>query len=115
MRAYFPKENLGDLLVDRHRIKIPTLGWVRLIKEKGYIPVNAKVKSCTHSPTKQTASTCFVIVEEPDPQVTDHTYTEGNGLDLGVKYFAMVSNDQEFRNINKSPTVRRVEKRLKSA
>jgi putative transposase len=53
MRAYFPKENLGDLLVDRHRIKIPTLGWVRLIKEKGYIPVNAKVKSCnTHPPNR---------------------------------------------------------------
>jgi putative transposase len=36
-------------------------------------------------------------------------------MNLGIKYFAKVSNGQEFRNINKSPTIKRVEKRLKRA
>jgi putative transposase len=47
--------------------------------------------------------------------VPDHTYTEGIGVDLGIKYFTKVSNGQEFKNINKSPTLKRVEKRLKRA
>ena len=36
---YFVKNNPKDCLCERHRIKIPTLGWVRL-KEKGYIPAS---------------------------------------------------------------------------
>ena len=40
VKAYFPKNNTTDLTVERHRIKIPTIGWVRL-KEYGYIPTNA--------------------------------------------------------------------------
>ena len=46
--SIFSKEQQTDLLVERHRIKIPTLGWVRL-KEYGYIPSNVKVTSCTVS------------------------------------------------------------------
>ena len=39
VKMYFVKNNPKDCLCERHRIKIPTLGWVRL-KEKGYIPVS---------------------------------------------------------------------------
>ena len=48
VKAYFPKNNPTDLLVERHRVKIPTLGWIRL-KEYGYIPSKVKVSSCTVS------------------------------------------------------------------
>ena len=34
---YFVKNNAKDCRSERHRINIPTLGWVRL-KEKGYVP-----------------------------------------------------------------------------
>ena len=44
VKAYFPKNNKTDWLIERHRLKIPTLGFVQL-KEKGYIPTNAKVMS----------------------------------------------------------------------
>ena len=37
VKMYFVKNNPKDCQCERHRIKIPTLGWVR-IKEKGYIP-----------------------------------------------------------------------------
>ena len=36
-KMYFVKNNPTDCLCERHRIKIPTLGWIK-IKEKGYIP-----------------------------------------------------------------------------
>ena len=38
VKMYFVKNNEKDCVCERHRIKIPTLGWVRL-KEKGYIPI----------------------------------------------------------------------------
>ena len=37
VKMYFVRNNAKDCLCERHRIKIPSLGWVR-IKEKGYIP-----------------------------------------------------------------------------
>ena len=42
VKLYFPKNNTGDWLIERHRIKIPTLKYVRL-KEYGYLPTDAKV------------------------------------------------------------------------
>ena len=39
VKMYFVRNNPKDCLCERHRIKIPTLGWVRL-KEKGYIPTS---------------------------------------------------------------------------
>ena len=50
-QMYFVKNNPKDCACERHRIKIPTLGWVRL-KEKGYIPMTKdgwKIKSGTVS------------------------------------------------------------------
>ncbi len=39
---YFVRNGVKQpILCERHRIRIPTLGWVRL-KEKGYIPTNAE-------------------------------------------------------------------------
>ncbi|MGN8658275.1 RNA-guided endonuclease InsQ/TnpB family protein [Catenibacterium mitsuokai] len=37
VKMYFLRNNPKDCLCERHRIKIPSLGWIR-IKEKGYIP-----------------------------------------------------------------------------
>jgi putative transposase len=110
VKAYFPKNNQTDWVVDRHRVKIPTLKWVRL-KEKGYIPTNAKVRSGTVSyyGGKYFVSV-LVEVEEPKPQELN---SFGLGVDLGVKDFATVSNQQVFRNVNKTSKVRRLEKSLK--
>ena len=51
VKMYFVKNNPKDCACERHRINIPTLGWVR-IKEKGYIPTNSSthiIKSGTVS------------------------------------------------------------------
>ena len=48
---YFVKNNPKDCRCERHRLNIPTLGWVRM-KEKGYIPTTKdgwKIKSGTVS------------------------------------------------------------------
>nr|WP_164813972.1 RNA-guided endonuclease TnpB family protein [Clostridium perfringens] len=110
VKAYFPKNNKTDWTLERHRVKIPTLGWVRL-KEFGYIPVNSIVKSGTVS---QKADRYYVsiLVEETDIKISN-TNNEGLGIDLGIKEFAICSNGNKFKNINKTSTVKKVEKMLK--
>ncbi len=111
VKAYFPKNNPTDLLVERHRIKIPTLGWIPL-KEFGYIPSNVKVISCTVS---QKANRYYVSVFcevelKEQSQIKTH---DGIGVDMGVKHFATCSHHQTFENINKAIKVKKLEKSVK--
>ena len=110
VKAYFPKNNKTDWTLERHRVKIPTIGWIRL-KEFGYIPTNSIVKSGTVS---QKANRYYVsiLVEENDTKVSKPT-NEGIGIDLGLKDFAICSNRNKFKNINKTSKVKKVEKKLK--
>lgn len=110
VKAYFPKNNKTDWTIERHRVKIPTLGWVRL-KEFGYIPINSIVKSDTVS-QKSDRYYVSILVGEDDIQVSKCTI-EGIGIDLGIKDFAICSNGSKFKNINKTSTVKKVEKKLK--
>ena len=110
VKAYFPKNNKTDWTIERHRVKIPTLGWVRL-KEFGYIQTNSIVKSGTVS---QKADRYYVsiLVEETYIKISNPN-NEGLGIDLGIKEFAICSNGNKFKNINKTSTVKKMEKKLK--
>ncbi|MCC0752208.1 transposase [Clostridioides sp. ZZV13-5731] len=110
VKAYFPKNNKTDWTIERHRVKIPTLGWVRL-KEFGYIPTNSIVKSGTVS-QKSNRYYVSILVEEDDIRVSKCT-NEGIGIDLGIKDFLICSDKKKFKNINKTSTVKKVEKKLK--
>ena len=119
VKAYFPKNNKTDWTLERHRVKIPTLGWVRL-KEFGYIPINSIVKSGTVS---QKADRYYVsiLVEETDIEISNGNIgikifnhnSEGLGIDLGIKEFAVCSDGIKFKNINKTSIVKKIEKKLK--
>nr|WP_039240903.1 RNA-guided endonuclease TnpB family protein [Clostridium botulinum] len=109
VKAYFPNNNKTDWTIERHRIKTPTLGWIRL-KEFGYIPLNSKVKSGT---VGQKANRYYVsvLVEENNNNTIKPT-NHGIGIDVGIKDFAICSNEDKFKNINKTLRVRKVEKKL---
>ncbi|EJR55965.1 IS605 OrfB family transposase [Bacillus cereus VD107] len=111
VKCYFPKNNKTDWTVERHRVKIPTIGWVRL-KEYGYIPENATVKSGT---VYQRAGSYFVSVlcEIEEVRVKTIPNKIGLGIDLGVKDFAVRSDGKTHKNINKTVKVKKIEKRLK--
>ena len=110
VKAYFPKNNKTDWTIERHRVKIPTLGWVRL-KEFGYITLNSIIKSGTVS---QKADRYYVsILVEEDSFQMPKPINEGIGVDLGVKDFAICSNNKIYKNINKTSTVKKIEKKLK--
>ena len=113
VKMYFVKNNPKDCKCERHRIKIPTLGWVR-VKEKGYIPTTKdgwKIKSGTVS-VKAGRYYVSVLVEIPDIKAA-HNSNEGLGIDLGLKDFAIVSNGNTYKNINKAARLKKLEKQLR--
>ena len=111
VKMYLPKNNNTDWTIERHRVKIPTLGFVRL-KEFGYIPLKSKVTSGTVS---KEAGRYFVsiLIEEENLTKQHIKIRDGVGIDLGIKDFAICSNDKIFKNINKTNKVKRLEKKLK--
>ena len=113
VKMYFVKNNPKDCRCERHRLNIPTLGWVR-IKEKGYIPTTKdgwKIKNGTIS-VKAGRYYVSVLVEIPDIKVANNS-NDGMGIDLGLKDLAIVSNGKTYKNINKSASVKKLEKKLR--
>lgn len=108
---YLPRNNYGDLKVERHRGKIPTLGWVRF-KEFGYVPTEGQVLSVTITRRAGRYFASFVF-ETGKANPVNCKKSEGIGIDLGVKSFAVLSDGREYLNINYTPRMRRLKKRLK--
>ncbi|SHK49806.1 transposase [Tepidibacter formicigenes DSM 15518] len=111
VKLYFPKNNKTDFRIERHRINIPTLKWVRF-KEKGYIPTDKKVVNGTVS-QKGNRYFISIIIEEDVYSELNPTKNEGIGIDVGVKNLAVCSNGMTFKNINKTHQVKKLEKKLK--
>lgn len=114
VKMYFVKTDAKTRIkCERHRIKIPTLGWVRL-KEKGYLPVTKSGKVIKSGSVSCKAGRYYVSVlveekEQEKPQLNDF----GLGIDLGIKEFAVMSNGSVKKNINKTERVKKLEKKLK--
>ena len=113
VKMYFVKNSSTDCLCDRHRIKIPTLGWVRL-KEKGYIPTTKDgyvIKSGTIS---YKAGRYYVSVLIDIPNTKKQKLNDfGLGIDLGIKEFSVISDGTVKKNINKTEKLKKLEKQLK--
>ena len=112
VKMYFVKNNPKDCRCERHRINIPSLGWVR-IKEKGYIPTtkDGYVIKSGHVSIKAGRYYVSVLIEIPDNRIANNS-NEGIGIDLGLKDFAVVSNGTSYKNINKSAKLKKLEKQL---
>ena len=112
VKMYFVRNNPKDCHCERHRIKIPSLGWVR-IKEKGYIPTakDGYVIKSGHVSIKADRYYVSVLIEIPDRRTANNS-SKGIGFDLGLKDFAVVSNRKTYKNINKSAKLKKLEKKL---
>ena len=113
VKMYFVKNSNTDTICERHRIKIPTLGWV-MLKEKGYIPITKQgyiIKSGTVS-KKAGRYYVSVLIDIPETEKSELN-NFGLGIDLGIKNFAIVSNGIIKKNVNKTPKLKKLEKKLK--
>lgn len=83
------------------------LNWVRLA-ERGRIPTDAKYMNprVTYDGINWWISVCIDI-----PDSKEELNTEGIGIDLGIKELAVCSDGNKYKNINKTETVKKLEKR----
>ena len=98
---------IGTLKVERHRIFVPVLKWVRL-KEFGYIP--EKISSVTISMKNGRYYISCLSKEDADELIA--MSGEGLGIDFGLKD-QFITKVQTIPSINKSKKVRRLEKKLR--
>lgn len=117
VKMYFVKTDKNRIIsCDRHRIKVPTIGWVK-IKEKGYIPQHDENHIIKSGKISKQADRYYisVLVEQSESfstsSITDIS-TKGIGIDLGIKDFAIFSDSTVYKNINKSLTVKKLERKL---
>lgn len=96
-----------NIKVERHRIFLPVLKWVRL-KEFGYIPNN--IKSVTVSMKNGRYYVSCLTHEVKDERII--TSNEGIGIDFGLKD-QFITKNETIASINKSKQVRKLEKKLK--
>ena len=110
VKMYFVRNRASEIIqCDRHRIKIPTLGWVRL-KEFGYLPTSTTIKSGSVS-CRAGRYFVSVLVDEEDV-VPQEISEQGVGVDLGITDFAVTSTSDVYENINKTDEMRRLYKKL---
>ncbi len=80
-------------------------------KECGYVPRKATAISVTIK--KQAGKYFASFVFEIDRTIQQGAKSEGIGIDLGVKSFAVISDGRDYPNINKTERTRKLIRRLK--
>lgn len=98
---------IGNIKVERHRIYLPKLKWVRL-KEFGYVPNN--IKSVTVSMKNGRYYVSCLTDETGDERIV--TSNQGLGIDFGLKD-QFITRDIIIPSVNKSSRIKRLEKKLK--
>lgn len=98
---------IGTIKIERHRIFVPVLKWVRL-KEFGYIPKN--ITSVTISMKNGRYYISCLCKDEIDERIplSDHSM----GIDFCLKD-QFITEDRVIPSINKSLRIRKLEQRLR--
>ncbi len=92
---------------ERHRIKVPCLGWVRL-REYGYIPTNGSITSGTISCR---AGRYYVsVVTDEVVEQKQRNGNDGIGIDLGVKDFAILNDGTKYETLKQKKLHKRLKK-----
>lgn len=109
---YFVRSNKNTIIkCERHRIKIPTLGWCK-IKEFGYIPTKLVIKSGTV--TKQANKFYVSVLVDEDIEIQQHNKNDGIGIDLGVKDFAILSDKTKYKTLKQKELNKRLKREQKT-
>lgn len=98
---------IGTIKVERHRIFVPVLKWIRL-KEFGYIPKN--ITSVTVSMKNGRYYISCLCKDDFDECIPLSDYSMG--IDFGLKD-QFITEDKVIPSINKSLRIRKLEQRLR--
>lgn len=98
---------IGTLKVERHRIFVPVLKWIRL-KEFGYVPKN--ISSVTISMKNGRYYISCVCREEKDERIA--LSNDSMGIDFGLKD-QFITEERIIPSINRSLRIKKLEQRLR--
>ena len=98
---------IGTIKVERHRIFVPVLKWIRL-KEFGYIPTN--ISSVTISMKNGRYYISCLCKDEKDERIPLSDYAMG--IDFGLKD-QFITEERTIPSINRSLRIKKLEKRLR--
>ena len=98
---------IGTLKVERHRIFVPVLKWIRL-KEFGYI--SEKISSVTISMKNGRYYISCLCKKEKDERIA--LSNESMGIDFGLKD-QFITEDRTIPSINRSLRIKKLEQRLR--
>lgn len=98
---------IGTIKVERHRIFVPKLKWLRL-KEFGYIPKN--ITSVTISMKNGRYYISCLCKEEKDERIA--LSNDSMGIDFGLKD-QFITEERTIPSINRSLRIKKLEKRLR--
>ena len=97
----------AKLKVKNKSVLIEKVGWIKTSEQ---LPINVKYMNPRVSYDNKYWYLSVSIEEEfTQPKLTDEVI----GIDLGIKNLAVCSNGMEFKNINKTAKVKKIEKRLR--
>ena len=97
----------AKLKVKNKSVLIEKVGWIKTSEQ---LPINVKYMNPRVSYDNKYWYLSVSIEEEfTQPKLTDEVI----GIDLGIKTLAVCSNGMEFKNINKTAKVKKIEKRLR--
>lgn len=106
--SYKTNNQGGNIRIERNKIKLPKIGWVKL---KYHREFEGKIKSCKISKTKTDKYFISILVDENDMEVTPAK--NKIGIDLGLMHFAITSNDDGISKKYENPKLlRKTEKKL---
>lgn len=98
---------IGTIKVERHRIFVPVLKWIKL-KEFGYIPKN--ISSVTISMKNRRYYISCLCKDEVDERIPLSDYIMG--IDFGLKD-QFITEDRVVHSINRTLRIKKLDKRLR--
>lgn len=112
-KMYFVRNSSkSTICCERHKIKIPCLGWVKL-KEKGYLPATNKGIVIISGYVSCVLGRYYVsVLVNEDTKNVSLPKTKGIGIDVGIKNYAVLSSGKVYMNINKTERVKKLEKQI---
>lgn len=109
VKLYYPKSNITDWVVARHKIKVPTFGYITL-KEKGYIPVDAQVINGTIS---MKANRYYVtVLVERNKRLDIKPFGEAMSIYFSLEKFIIYGDGSSEYNINETIAVKKLKQKL---
>ena len=111
-RGRYGSFQVRNLKVESDRVRITSIGWVRL-KERNYIPINA-AKYGIYATVSERAGRWFISVqvEEESLNLDDDSNTIVIGVDFGLKALAVCSDGTVYENLKPLVSAEKKLKRL---